>query len=60
MHLEETVVPVHLHVAAKKRRQPGKGFVMHLIGGVARIVLFADVDIGDKTGTFLHIILPQR
>ncbi|MNL43887.1 hypothetical protein D3C87_1664260 [compost metagenome] len=60
MHLEKPIVPMHLHIAAKKRRQSGEGFIVHFVGGVTRIVLFADIDIGDKTGTFLHIILHQR
>ncbi|MNT85318.1 Uncharacterised protein [Serratia fonticola] len=57
MQLEETVVPVHLHIPAKKRCQPGKGFVVHLISGVTRVILFANIDIGDKAGTFLHVVL---
>ncbi len=48
MHLEETVVAMHRHVATEEAGQVAELVVVHLGIGVTLVVDLADVDVGNR------------
>ncbi len=48
VHLKIVVVAMGLHIAAKKGRHPAKGLIMHIVRPQTLVVLFTDIDIGNR------------